>query len=1017
MSAMRLLSLAVIACLLAARARGAPPLQFNRDIRPILAENCFTCHGGDKHKGGLRLDVRDSAIKPGKSTIAAIVPGKPDDSQLIQRITSSDPDLHMPPAESEHELTVPQITALRQWIAQDAPYEGHWAFRPPVRPPIPKTPGDDWCRNSIDAFAFQAMTAHGLKPSPQADKSTLLRRLHLDLTGLPPTLAEQDSFLADTNADAYEKRVDALLASPHYGEKWAMPWLDAARYADSSGYQRDKFRSIWPYRDYVIQSFNRDLPYDAFVTEQIAGDELPSPTQDQIVATGFLRNSMMNDEGGVDPEEFRLAAMFDGVEAIGTGILGLTVQCAQCHSHKYDPMTHEEYFKLFAFLNDADDIQPTVYSPGDLKKIGELTAQIQHIENQLREKTPTWNQQLQDWENVIARAQPHWIVLPLQYAGDEAEHWYVEKEDHSFLATPSAPRGTASFTWTTQLPRLTAFRLELLSDPTLPTGGPGCAPNGGCSLTKFSIDVAPTGDAAHSQPAKISAVTADREPMNPALLLDSDSKTAWTSTLGPGQNPKDRTLLFKLENPITAAVAPFPAPSGSIIMFHLHQDHSGPAGDDSTNQNLGRFRISATTDADPSIQNPLPRRISDLLAISPAKRTRKQSAEIFSYWRANVPEWKAANDQIALLLNQWPHGTTTLAQAPVARPRETRLFTRGDLRQPSRAVTAGVPQFLNPLPADFEPNRLTLAHWLTDRNSPTTARAFVNRLWQGYFGAGIVATTEDLGTQSEGPTNQNLLDYLACDFMDNGWKIKRMHRLIVMSSTYRQSSRVTPEGLASDPYNRWLARGPRFRVDAEIIRDIALSTSGLLNPTIGGRSVTPPAPAFLFQPPSSFAPFPWTDEPGDMRYRRGLYTLHRRSTPHPGLQVFDLPTALTSCARRSRSNTPLQALTTLNEPLFFDCARSLALQILTHGGTSDAEQIQYAFRRTLGRAPTETESVELTSLFHRELDRFSQDQTSAKKMVDGAPNALRPSIAPARYAAYTVVSRVLLNLDETMTKE
>ena len=1006
--------LGAIALVLFAPALFAAPLEFNRDIRPILAENCFDCHAGDKHKSGLQLDRREIATKPSKSGEIAIVPGKPEASELIQRITSKDPDQQMPPPESEHRLTAGQMELLRRWISEGAAYQGHWSYTAPVRPALPVVKDERWSRNAIDRFVLARLEAEGLRPSPEADKVTLLRRLHLDLIGLPPSPAEVDAFLADTSLDAYEKQVERLLASPHYGERWATHWLDGARYADSNGYQRDKLRVIWPYRDYVINAFNQNLPYDRFIIEQIAGDELPNPTQDQIVATGFLRCSMMNDEGGVDPEEFRLAAMFDRVEAVGTGVLGLTVQCAQCHSHKYDPISQEEYYRLFAFLNDADETQPVVYAPDELAKVAELARYMRLMEADLRQRTADWEARQLRWEQQVTENQPHWIVLPIEYAGDQAEHWYVSLPDHSQLATPSAPRSTASFAWTTKLPHITAFRLELLTDPTLPAGGPGCSPNGTCALSEFAVEIASVAEPEKKTAVKFATVTSDYDQAESPLgsgfeekssgkrmtgpvnfAVDRNPATAWGIDAGPGRRNQDRKAVFQLEAPITPAVAPFPQPSGTVVTFHLGQDHSGPSGDDRTNNNLGRFRLSATTDPGPIAADPLPKRVRDILAIKPARRTKAQTAEVFSYWRTTVPEWKDANDRIEALWQQWPAGSTTLALTPRRQLRETHLLLRGDIHSPSHVVTAAFPAFLHRPPSGDDAPRLTFARWLVDRKSPTTARAYVNRLWHAYFGVGIVATTEDLGAQCQAPSHPELLDWLACEFMDGEWNIKRIHRLIVMSSTYRQSSRVTPELLVKDPSNRLLARGARFRVDGEIVRDIALSAGGLLNEKIGGPSVMPPAPVFLFQPPSSFAPFPWVDETGDGKYRRGMYTFHRRSTPFPLLAAFDGPSALASCARRDRSNTPLQALTTLNEPIFVDCARALARKTLAEGGATDAGRITFAFRRTLARKPSDTELTELLSLLGK----------------------TRKQLGSRDSAAYMVVCRVLLNLDETVTKE
>ena len=1031
-----LLTLAALVDPLTAAPASTPPLDFTRDIRPILSENCYGCHGAGKHKSGLRLDARELATKPLKSGDTAILPGKPDQSQLVKRINSTDADEQMPPPDSDHQLTPPQIASLTRWIAEGAPYQNHWAFTAPASPKLPAVKNQKWGRNPIDPFILATLESNSLNPCPEADKTTLLRRLSLDLIGLPPTPAEVDSFLADTSPDAYEKQVDRLLANPHYGEHAARRWLDVARYADSNGYQRDKLRVIWPYRDYVINAFNRDLPYDRFITEQIAGDELPHPTQDQIVATGFLRNSMMNDEGGVDPEEFRLAAMFDRVDAVGTGILGLSLQCAQCHSHKNDPLTQDEYYKLFAFLNDAHEIQPIVYTADELKKTTELKEQIQRIEVELQQHTPDWKTREEEWERRVALNQTHWIVLPIEYAGNPAEHWYVKQPDNSWLATPSAPRSTASFTWVSRLPRITAIRLELLTDPTLPGGGPGCSIDGMCALSEFSVEVAPVTDPAQKTQVKFSTATSDfdppAKPLEPPFdtgiaarrtvgpvrfAIDGDDNTAWGIDAGPGRRNQDRKAVFQCGQPIAAAMPPFPQPAGSLITFHLGQNHGGPPGDDRSNHNLGRFRISATTDAGPITADPLPKNIREILAIKTGRRTKPQTADIFSYWRSTTPGWKDANDRIESLLKQWPAGTTTLAFSPLPQPRDTHVFIRGDLHSPGRRVTPGTPAFLHPLPPDAEPTRLTLARWLVDRQSPTTARAFVNRLWQACFGIGLVETSDDLGIAGSLPSHPELLDFLATEFMNQGWSIKQMQRLIVTSATYRQRSNIDPELYAKDPYNRLLARGPRFRVEGETIRDVALAVSGLLNPKIGGRSVMPPAPAFLFQPPASFAPFPWTGESGDEKYRRALYTFHRRSTPYPALQIFDVPNGFASCARRTRSNSPLQALTSLNEPLYVDCAKALANRAITEGGKSDEERIRFAFRLAVARQPSIAEMNELKSLVEKQHLRFSKGELDPKDVIGPMLSTASPKLDANEWATYTVLARVLLNLDETMTKE
>jgi hypothetical protein len=1029
-----LLPVCLILALLAPSAPADPAkLDYGKDVRPILSENCFACHGQDKQKGNLRLDLRDVALKPAKSGEIAIVPSKADKSELVRRITSTDPEDHMPPEDSHKKLTDRQSETLKQWIAQGAEYKLHWAFTAPVRPPVPQPIQKTWVRNPIDAFILARLEREGLKPSPEADRATLIRRLYLDLLGLPPPVEEVDAFVADQSPGAYEKLVEKLLSNPHYGERWGRHWLDAARYADSDGFEKDKPRYIWFYRDYVINAFNRDLPYDQFIIEQLAGDQLPNPTQDQIVATGFLRNSMLNEEGGVDPEQFRMDAMFDRMDCIGKGILGLTIQCAQCHNHKYDPLTQEEYYRMLAFLNNDHEAQRTAYTPADQMKIADLTRQMREIEAQLRNSTPDWEQHMAAWEES-AREQAHWFIVPMEHIGDNDER-YIPQHDGSFLAQGYAPtKHTVSFQWKTRLPAITAFRLELLTDPNLPGGGPGRSFKGTCALTEFSVEIAPANEPGKKTKLKFASATSDYDQPERELepnfydktkdrrvtgpvkyAIDGDDKTAWGIDAGPGRRNQSRKAVFQLAEPVAAAAAPDIQGGGeSIVTIHLKANHGGWNSDDLMTNNLGRFRISITGDPGTITADPLPARVRQILSIPRDRRTKAQVAEVFSYWRTTVADWKESNDRIEALWAQWPAGQTTLTLVARDDPRKTHVLKIGDWLSPMKPVTAGVPAFLHPLPQPFEPTRLTFARWLVDRKSPTVARAFVNRMWQAYFGIGIVQTSEDLGTQSELPAHPELLDWLAVEFMDSNWGIKHVHRLIVNSAAYRQSSQVSKDLYEKDPYNRLLARGPRFRVEAEVVRDVALSASGLLNAKIGGRSVMPPAPAYLFQPPASYAPFPWIDETDSEKYRRGIYVWRRRSTPFPTLQTFDAPNGESSCVRRLRSNSPLQALVTLNEPMFVECAQALARKTLEEGGETDQKRIEYAFRRVLAREPSELETKELLGLLTRQTQRFTEGVPNPNDVVNGQPPK---NASPTQWAAYTAVSRVILNLDEAITKE
>jgi hypothetical protein len=997
------------------------PVDFKRDIRPILSNSCFLCHGPDdkRRKGDLRLDIKEGAfrVNDGKQ---AFVPGKPDQSEAMRRILTPDKDDHMPPAKSGKQLTPKQIELLRKWIQQGAKWSDHWAFVPPERPPVPGLA----VKNPIDAFIRARLEREGLSPAPEAGRETLLRRLSLDLIGLPPTPEEIDAFLADKSANAYEKQVDRLLASPHYGERWGRHWLDAARYADSDGFEKDKPRFAWFYRDWVINAFNRDLPYDEFIIEQIAGDLLPNATQDQIVATGFLRNSMINEEGGVDPEQFRMEAMFDRMDAIGRGILGLTIQCAQCHSHKYDPITQSDYYRMFAFLNNSHEANVTVYTRPEEKQREVVLGRIHEIEEDLRRRRPDWNARMRAWEATVRGNQPEWTVVrpdvdDISTGGCK----YLPMDDGSFLEQSYAPtKHRVKMTVKVPLEEVTGFRLELLLDPNLPCGGPGRSIKGTGALSEFEVEAGPADGSARPQKIKIASATADVEaPEAPleaifddrsnkkritgpvAFAIDGNDDTAWSVDIGPGRRNQPRKAVFVPEKPVAFK-------GGAVLVFYLKQNHGGWNSDDNQNCNLGRFRLSVTSAPAPKA-DPLPASVRAILAIPEEKRTPAQQAEVFSYWRTTVPEWKEENGWIEALWRAHPDGTTQLALEEREKMRPTHMLERGDFLKPKAEVTPGVPEFLNPLPAGQPLNRLTFARWMTDRKSPTVARSIVNRVWQSYFGTGLVSTSEDLGSQAETPSHPELLDWLAVEFMDKGWSFKTLHRLIVTSATYRQSSRVTAEAYTRDPVNRLLARGPRFRVEGEVVRDVALAASGLLTLTVGGPSVCPPAPGQLFQPPVSYGPKVWKEETGENRYRRGVYTFRYRSVPYPALQAFDTPVGEASCVRRSRSNTPLQALTTLNEPLFVECARALATRTLQDGGADDDARLIFAFRRCTGRVPADKEKKVLLSFLAAQKDHLAAAPERVKELTGSKDGA-----TPER-GAWTALARVLLNLDETITKE
>jgi hypothetical protein len=1011
----------------------AANVDFVQDIQPVLSANCYSCHGPKVQLASLRLDARQTAGR-------VIKPGDAAGSALYQRVAGIGDAARMPMGGKP--LPPETIALIRDWINQGATWpEGagvsvaevkqHWAFVAPQRPAVPAAEKIDWVRDPIDNFILARLKHEELSPSPEADRTTLLRRLSLDLTGLPPSIAEVDAFLADKSANAYEKQVDRLLASPHYGERWARMWLDAARYADSNGYEKDAPREVWFYRDWVIRAFNQDLPYNQFIIDQIGGDLLPNPTQDQIVATGFLRNSLLNEEGGVDPEQFRMEAMYDRMDAIGKGILGITIQCAQCHNHKYDPLKQEEYYRMFAFLNNTNEGSAVVYTPDQLMKRADILRKTGEIEDGLRRTHHDWQKRMEEWETKAAQNQPQWTVIrpevdDISTGGSR----YLPQPDGSFLAQGFAPAfHRPKFNFKTETPGISAFRLEVLTDSNLPCNGPGRAFNGSGVLTEFEAETAPAADPAKVTKIKFVKATADfNAPAAPLpayfqsksgvqklggpveFAIDGKDDTGWNLDAGPGLRNQSRQAVFVAEKPI---------PLGSIVHIYLKQNHGNEDRDDAGQNSLGRVRLSFTTTPD-AVADPVPPNVRKILAIPREQRSPAEVRAVFSYWRTTVPEWQDANNQIAALWREHPEGTSQLVLREREQARETHILKRGDFLQPDRAVQPGVPAFLHPLPPGEPVNRLTFAKWLVDRKSPTTARSIVNRVWQSYFGTGIVATSENFGTQCEPPTHPELLDWLAVEFMDSGWSLKKLNRMIVMSATYRQSSNVTAELAAKDPANRLLARGPRFRVDAELVRDIALDASGLLNPEIGGPSVHPPAPAFLFLPPASYAVKYWNEDHGPERYRRALYTFRFRSTPYPILQAFDAPNGDSSCVRRARSNTPLQALATLNESLSVEAARALALRTLREAAGADADRVAYAFRLCVARKPTAQEQDVVLALLHKQEQRLATGWLSAREITGFSVTDVSPlpsNFTPNDWAAWTAVSRVLLNLDETITKE
>ena len=1029
---------ALSALVLSETAAGA---DFEQDVRPILSGKCFSCHGEKRQESGLRLDRRETALKGGDHG-ALLVPGKSAVSLLYLVVTGKHAELARMPRKGPP-LTAEEVEAIRSWIdsgavwpddaadARAAKARAHWAFHAPVRPKLPSVRDGTWARNAIDLFILERLEREGLRPSPEADEVTLLRRLHLDLIGLLPSVQQVDQYLEEIARDgkqrAYDAAVERLLASPHYGERWGRHWLDAARYADSDGFEKDKLRFIWNYRDWVVRAFNRDLPYDQFVVDQLAGDERPDADQESRIATGFLRNSMLNEEGGIDPEQFRMDAMFDRMDAVGKSVLGLTIQCAQCHSHKFDPLTQEEYYRLFAFLNNDHEEQRVVYTPLDLQQVADIRRRVHELEDGIRHTLPDWEKRLGEWEEQVKSDATSWTVV-VPHLLSEADTRFYEQKDGSLLGLGYAPtQFDYVFQAVVKVPELHAVRLELVPDPNLPCGGPGRSIWGTCALTEFKVEAAAESEPGKKSQVAFTGVTADYSNPKRALesifddrsgrsrvtgpveyAMDGKDETAWGIDAGPGRRNVDRNAVFVAEKN-------FAAGESTILTFHIVTNHGGWNSDDNQNNNIGRFRLCVSSSPKAKASS-VPKHVREILDLPRESRSPAQTATVFTCWRKSQEDLREVNGKIDAIEAGWPEGSSTLTLAAREEQRATTILKRGDWLKPDRSVTPGVPAFLHQLPAGYAPTRWTFARWLVDPKAPTTARVFTNRVWQAYFGTGLVDTPEDFGLQSTAPSHPELLDWLACEFMDGGWGVKALHRRIVSSSTYRQSSRVTPQLATLDPQNRLLARGARLRVEGEIVHDIALAASGLLDERLGGAGIFAPAPAFLFQPPASYGPFNWIDAVGADRYRRALYTFRRRSTPYPPLLIFDTPNGDFSCVRRSRSNTALQALTTLNEPVFFECARALARRASAESGPTLESRIAYAFRCVLSRQPTPDELAELSSFYERQKSRVAEGWVNASDLA-GDPATLRASAPPTQVAALAAVARILLNLDEAITKE
>ncbi len=998
----------------------ATVIHFNRDIRPILSDKCFQCHGPDSEarEAELRLDERKSAVAD-RDGNAAIVAGQADHSSMMARILTEDPDERMPPVETGKSLNAREIALLRAWIDQGATYQEHWSFLPiaDVEPPTVDPQWTQQVQNPIDRFVFEKLQRHGVSPSPPAVARTLIRRTYLDLIGLLPDPGAVDSFAAHYAGDsetAVRALVQDLLNSPHYGERWGRYWLDQARYADSHGYTIDGDRVMWPYRDWVIRAINDDMPFDRFTIEQLAGDLLPDPSKPQLVATGFHRNTLINQEGGTDNEQFRNEEVVDRVNTTGAVWLGLTLGCAQCHSHKFDPISQQEFYQFFAFFNhtvDVNNVGPTVdVSEGELllKNIDpELQAELVDAKAEFSKLTKTKSKRQAAWEQTIQVArteQPRadWkslVATELNAAGGAK---LQTLDDHSILAG----QGAAMETYTVRFPPtddpVAALRLRVLPHDSLPKNGPGHAGNGNFVLSRVEVLV---GD----KPVAINHVQSDHsQPGHPVSnIINGSAKSGWAINIGKGSRagvkmnaPHEAHLVF---------AEPLPFGSGSLTVILRHEVNA--------NYNIGRFAVDASSTAPASV---LHEELLAALDVATDKRTAEHKKLIAAeFTKADVAQ-RRATSHVSELRKKIGLGRTvkTMVMRELDKARETYIHIRGDFLRKDKdtgLLQPDVPGVLPPLTGDAQ-NRLELARWLVSKENPLTARVTVNRVWMRYFGRGLVETENDFGTQGSYPTHPELLDWLANEFMSSGWSLKTLHELIVTSATYRQASHRRLDLDEADPRNLLLGRQNRLRVDAEIVRDIGLSASGLLSPKIGGPSVRPPQPEGVYA--FTQTKKTWTTSAGDDRFRRALYTHFYRSAPYPMLTTFDAPDFQSVCTRRPRSNTPLQSLTMANDKTFFEMAQGLANRLLNIANGTDAaaneHRIEEVFRVCYARSPTTAEATLVAEFQQQQATQFKADPTAAMEV---APKEYADSYPPEFAASWTAVARALMNADEFVTRE
>ena len=992
----------------------AGEIDFVRDIRPLLSDNCYACHGPDakQRKADLRLDTRDGALADLGGT-SAVVPGKPDESELVARITATDEDDLMPPPDSGKQLDDAQKALLQQWIGEGAEYDLHWAYKPVTRPEPPKVNHDSFIRNDIDRFLLAAMRTRGFEPAREADRRTLIRRLSFDLTGLPPTWEQMQAFAADRSPRAVEKRVDQLLASPHYGERMAVFWLDLVRYADTMGYHSDNLQTKPLYREYVINAFNDNLPFDRFTREQIAGDLMPGATRRQRIASGYNRLNMTTREGGSQPKEYIAIYLGDRVRNVSAVWMATTLGCTECHDHKFDPFTSRDFYSLGAFFADLEEtpVGPQKYTPlptaAQQAEVDELKKQIPALESALNTQTTALDADLTKWE----ASQVQWTALEPSAAVAANDTALAIRDDQSVLASGNLPDiDTYTVTFKAVPAGTRAFRIEALPDDSLPKKGPGRAGNGNFVITEVLVNAGgkavPLKNATASFEQTLANENNPYKKWSAASAIDGDARGA---SFGWAVLPKvgvAQRLVFEAAEAVETA---------GELTFILTQAHG-------TQHTLGRFRISATTHAGTVSADSAspPKKIGDILAVPLAKRSDEQQKTLAAHYRSFAPGLAAKRRELVELkarVKQLEKAfPTSLISVRLPKPRTVRILPRGNWQDDSGPeVQPDIPARLNLSRGGERASRRDLADWVVSKENPLTARVMVNRLWALCFGRGLATPLDDFGAQGTPPTHPELLDWLAADFLDHGWDIKRTMKLLVTSGAYRQSSIADAETLAADPQNKWLARQGRWRLDAEMVRDNALAVSGLLAKPIGGGSVKPYQPAGYWKH-LNFPKRKWSHDSGASQYRRGLYTFWCRTFLHPSMLAFDAPTREGCVAERTRSNIPQQALVLLNDPTYVEAARVFAERIVRHGGGTDAERLVWAFERALTRRPSAAERDILLRLAKERVGYFAANSGEAGAVAADGEWPADPALKPEQVAAWAAVARTILNLYETTSR-